>query len=129
MTSMKKGRLSVAKGFGFLFFLFFLQISSSLAQQPTSLTQLKESFAHPPDDSRIMVRWWWFGPAVTKPEIQKELEQMKAAGIGGVEIATLYPLALDDPQTGFRNLAVSFGRIHRRSAFRRLRSRKAGDTD
>ncbi len=29
---------------------------------------------------------------------------MKAAGIGGVEIATLYPLALNDPQTGFRNL-------------------------
>jgi hypothetical protein len=51
-----------------------------------------------------MMRWWWFGPGVTKPEIQRELEQMKAAGIGGVEIATLYPLALDDPQTGFRNL-------------------------
>ena len=51
-----------------------------------------------------MMRWWWFGPAVTKPEIQRELEQMKAAGIGGVEIATLYPQALDDPQTGFRNL-------------------------
>ncbi len=50
------------------------------------------------------MRWWWFGPAVTKPEIKLELEQMKAAGIGGVEIATLYPLALDDPQAGFRNL-------------------------
>ena len=51
-----------------------------------------------------MMRWWWFGPAVTKPEIQRELEQMKAAGIGGAEIATLYPQALDNPQTGFRNL-------------------------
>src|SRR5206468_6613362 len=51
-----------------------------------------------------MMRWWWFGPSVTKPEIQRELEQMKAAGIGGVEIATLYPLALDDPDIGFRNL-------------------------
>ena len=50
-----------------------------------------------------MMRWWWFGPAVTKPEIQKELEQMKDAGIGGVEIATLYPLALDDASTGFHN--------------------------
>ncbi len=28
---------------------------------------------------------------------------MKAEGIGGVEIATLYPLALDDPKTGFHN--------------------------
>ena len=69
------------------------------------LARLRESFAHPPDDCRIMMRWWWFGPAVTKPEIKRELEQMKAAGIGGVEIATLYPLALDDPATGFRNLS------------------------
>ena len=50
-----------------------------------------------------MMRWWWFGPAVTKPELKRELEQMKAAGIGGVEIATLYPLALDDPASGFHN--------------------------
>ncbi len=57
----------------------------------------------PPDDSRIMMRWWWFGPAATKPELTRELEQMKAAGIGGVEIANLYPLALDDPLTGFHN--------------------------
>jgi len=47
---------------------------------------------------------WWFGPGMTKSEIGRELEQMKAAGIGGVEIATLYPLGLDDTQTGFHNL-------------------------
>ena len=50
-----------------------------------------------------MMRWWWFGPAATKPEITRELEQMKAAGIGGVEIAHLYALMLDDPATGFHN--------------------------
>ena len=48
------------------------------------------------------MRWWWFGASATKAEIGRELEQMKAAGIGGVEIATLYPLALDDPKSGFR---------------------------
>jgi hypothetical protein len=67
------------------------------------ISTLHDSFAHPPDDCRIMVRWWWFGPSATNPELQRELEQMKAAGIGGVEIATLYPLALDDPATGFHN--------------------------
>lgn len=51
-----------------------------------------------------MMRWWWFGPAVTKPELKRELEEMKAAGIGGVEIATLYPQVLDDPRTGFHNI-------------------------
>jgi len=50
------------------------------------------------------MRWWWFGPAITKPELKRELEQMKAAGIGGVEVATLYPQALDDPATGFHNV-------------------------
>ena len=50
-----------------------------------------------------MMRWWWFGPAATRDEIRRELGQMKAAGIGGVEIANLYAQALDDPATGFHN--------------------------
>ncbi|HEX3437978.1 MAG TPA: glycosyl hydrolase [Pseudacidobacterium sp.] len=83
------------------YFLFCLGFSCS-AQQ--SLNELHASFTNPPADSRIMVRWWWFGAAVTKPELQRELEQMKAAGIGGVEVATLYPQALDDPSTGFHNV-------------------------
>ncbi len=93
-----------------LYFLLFtsliwtlVQPSISAAQQNDHLFDLEKSFASPPDDCRIMMRWWWFGPAVTKPELQRELEQMKAEGIGGVEIATLYPLALDDPKTGFHN--------------------------
>ncbi len=80
----------------------------AIAQQSGSsdsseVIKLHEAFAHPPDDCRIMMRWWWFGPSATKPELQRELEEMKSAGIGGVEIATLYPLALDDPQSGFHN--------------------------
>ncbi len=84
--------------------LSVLSVPPTLAQTDLPQAELMASFAQPPDDCRIMMRWWWFGPAVTKPEIQRELEQMKAAGIGGAEIATLYPLALDDPETGFRNL-------------------------
>src|SRR5579864_399352 len=82
---------------------FAVLLSGCVAQQDDSLAALEQSFQTPPDDCRIMMRWWWFGPAVTKPELQRELEQMKANGIGGVEIATLYPLALDDPKTGFHN--------------------------
>src|ERR1700756_3798400 len=65
---------------------------------------LHEGFLHPPDDARPMMRWWWFGPAVTKPELQKELETMKTAGIGGGEIQPVYPLELDDAAEGVRNL-------------------------
>jgi hypothetical protein len=85
--------------------LCLLQLCVHAAQQNKSLELLERSFANPPDDCRIMMRWWWFGPAVTKPELQRELEQMKAAGIGGVEIATLYPLVFDDPKSSFRNMA------------------------
>ncbi|MFY9940466.1 MAG: glycosyl hydrolase, partial [Silvibacterium sp.] len=84
--------------------LLFVLVPAALSQNSDQLATLHHSFAQPPDDSRIMMRWWWFGPAVTKPELQRELEQMKTAGVGGVEIATLYAQALDDPSTGFRNL-------------------------
>ena len=57
--------------------------------------QLRENFLHPPDSAKPMVRWWWFGPAVTKPEILRELQQMKADGIGGAELAFVYPEVLD----------------------------------
>ena len=86
--------------------VYSLLAAGQQAKEPEhspSITALRESFAHPPDDCRIMVRWWWFGPSATNPELKRELEEMKAAGIGGVEIATLYPLALDDPETGFHN--------------------------
>ena len=51
-----------------------------------------------------MMRWWWFGPAVEPGELARELRTMKAGGIGGVEIQPVYPLQLDDPQKGFRNM-------------------------
>ena len=74
------------------------------AQAQTDIRLLERTFQSPPDDARVMMRWWWFGPAVTKPELERELEQMKAGGFGGFEIQPVYPLELDDPQRGFRNL-------------------------
>jgi hypothetical protein len=50
-----------------------------------------------------MVRWWWFGTAVEKPEILHELQQMKADGIGGAELAFVYPQVLDDPAKNLIN--------------------------
>src|SRR5579872_7149717 len=50
------------------------------------LSALEESFRVPPDDAKIMVRWWWFGPAVTTEELDRELHEMKDAGIGGFEV-------------------------------------------
>jgi hypothetical protein len=71
---------------------------------PVNLSALQEGFAHPPAEARPMVRWWWFGPAVVKAEIARELAQMKADGIGGAELAFVYPEVLDDPAKGLKNL-------------------------
>jgi hypothetical protein len=70
----------------------------------TDPAALRRLFQNPPDDSRIMMRWWWFGPAVTKPELEREMQLMKSAGIGGVEVQPVYPVALDDATTGIRTV-------------------------
>ncbi len=69
-----------------------------------SLTAIRSGFATPPMDARPMMRWWWFGPAVEKNELAREMRAMKAGGIGGVEVQPVYALDVDDPQKGFRNL-------------------------
>jgi alpha-L-rhamnosidase len=50
-----------------------------------------------------MMRWWWFGIAAEKPEIRREMEQMKADGIGGAELAFVYPQVVNDPAKGLVN--------------------------
>ena len=69
-----------------------------------SVDDLQKNFQTPPDDARIMMRWWWFGPAVTKPELERELRVMRDGGIGGVEVQPVYPLLPDDTAHGIKNL-------------------------
>ncbi len=59
------------------------------------INQLQKNFQTPPDDARIMVRWWWFGPAVTPAGIERELQAMKAGNVGGFEVQPTYPLVVD----------------------------------
>lgn len=74
------------------------------AQTVGSVEQVRAGFEAPPDDARVMMRWWWFGPAVSEPELKREIAAMKAGGYGGFEVQPVYPLSLDDPGTGLRNL-------------------------
>ena len=75
-----------------------------VSSTPISVQSLRANFASPPAYARPMVRWWWFGAAVEKPEILRELQRMKANGIGGAELAFVYPEVLDDTSKGIRNL-------------------------
>jgi hypothetical protein len=77
---------------------------SAFAADPASLADLHRGFENPPDSARMMVRWWWFGPAVTKPELEREMRVMKQGGIGGFEVQPTYALELDNDAKGIRNL-------------------------
>src|SRR5437870_5423264 len=65
------------------------------AADPANLADLRRAFEQPPDDARIMMRWWWFGPAVSKPELEREMRLMKEGGIGGFELQPVYPLQVE----------------------------------
>jgi hypothetical protein len=67
----------------------------ALAADPANLADLRRGFQNPPDDARIMMRWWWFGPAVNKAELEREMRLMKEGGIGGFEVQPTYPLQLE----------------------------------
>ncbi len=87
-------------------FLFFGTAKLRSVPPPTpadALSALQRAFENPPANSKIMMRWWWFGPSATKPELEREMKAMKEGGIGGFEVQPVYPLALDDPAHGFKN--------------------------
>ncbi|HMH43462.1 MAG TPA: glycosyl hydrolase, partial [Pyrinomonadaceae bacterium] len=77
---------------------------TGVAAAAQTITDLQRGFEQPPNDAKIMMRWWWFGPAVTKPELEREMRLMKEGGIGGFEVQAVYPLSPDDPTAGIKNL-------------------------
>ena len=70
----------------------------------TTFADVARHLQSPPLDARPMMRWWWFGPAVEKTELEREILAMKAGGIGGFEIQPVYPMELDDGARGIRNV-------------------------
>ena len=60
------------------------------------LLELYKGFKDPPMSARPFVRWWWNGDRLTAEEILRELDVMKEAGIGGVEINPIkFPFGAD----------------------------------
>ena len=107
-TKETKGTKAIKQEFAFAFglslCLLFLLCLFVATVQAQSVADLQRGYERPPEDAKIMMRWWWFGPAVTKPEIERELRVMKEGGIGGFEVQPVYPLLPDNPQAGIKNL-------------------------
>jgi hypothetical protein len=57
-----------------------------------TVDDVRRQFRNPPPEGRPMMRWWWFGPSIARDEIDRELSAMAAAGLGGAEVAFVYPM-------------------------------------
>ncbi|GHT38409.1 glycosyl hydrolase family 2 [Bacteroidia bacterium] len=66
-----------------------MRVYSSPLQESAKRTDsdmLFKAFRNPPVTARPFVRWWWNGDKLDAKEILRELDVLKEAGIGGVEI-------------------------------------------
>jgi len=82
-----------------LVFLFTVSVTGLACSADT----LYQAFQTPPAEARPFVRWWWNGDCVTEHEIDRELNLLKDAGIGGVEINPIAMPAGSKP-TGAKTL-------------------------
>ena len=64
----------------------FLFAQSKVAKQSD---ELEQRFLNPPTTAKPYVWWHWMGSNFSKYGITKDLEAMKAAGIGGATIFNL----------------------------------------
>lgn len=72
-------------------------------RQKVNRHEMIQQMIHPRREARGRTRWWWYGCAVEKEEICRELDFMREAEIGGVELQILYPLEADNQEKGIRN--------------------------
>jgi hypothetical protein len=72
-------------------------------QRVDPLADLRRVWAQPTAAARPMMRWWWFGAAVAPDSLDRELQAMHDAGLGGVEVQPVYPLVPDDRGRGLVN--------------------------
>ncbi|NMC36936.1 MAG: hypothetical protein GYA41_01270 [Bacteroidales bacterium] len=54
--------------------------------QRSERDDLFTGFVNPPAEARPFVRWWWNGNRITEEEIVRQLDVLRDAGAGGVEI-------------------------------------------
>lgn len=112
--------------------LSYLVALAAIAR-PNSGFDLAKGFRNVPNASRMRMYWRVFGPAWTEPEIDRQLDAMKAVGIGGTTVYFMYPVALDDDKVknlrfGSPEFLASFGYAARAAKKRGLRFGVNGST-
>ena len=64
-----------------------LLIALLIAAPVLSADQLYDGFKNPPAQAKPFVRWRWNAKVPTEQEIIRQLDILKQAGLGGVEIS------------------------------------------
>lgn len=81
MTSLsRRAWISTAAGFS---------LAPRLRAQPVR-SRLLDGFRNPPRSAKPHTRWWWPGSAVTPALLTRDLEEMKRAGLGGLEVTVVW---------------------------------------
>src|SRR5690349_12480898 len=75
--------------------LFRTTLAGTLARN-AAFADVATTFAEPPQDSQMILYYWWFGPSQTEAQVIRELDAMRDAEIGGVFIFPVYPLSASD---------------------------------
>jgi len=80
--------------------LLLLVVVAATTMPAAGEDKLYTGFQNPPAQARPFVRWWWNGNCPTEKEILRELDVLKEAGIGGVEIN---PIAMPGGKEQFKD--------------------------
>jgi hypothetical protein len=72
--------------------LKFLALFAAVATQAATVLppDVEAAWQEPAIEFRPRTRWWWPGNALTESEIERQLREMHAQGIGGVEIMSCW---------------------------------------
>src|SRR3989304_5880586 len=62
------------------------ELNPQLTTSPEPVVELEAGRENPPPMSRTRCWWWWLNGNVTREAITRDLEQMKAKGLGGANI-------------------------------------------
>jgi len=81
-------------------------LSTCLTAAPSPAGEMQdpwfEAFRNPPAEAKPFVRWWWNGLRLREDEVIRQLDLLKYAGIGGIEINPIAQppgsKALKDPE-------------------------------
>ena len=67
----------------------FVSVSSKTHESAITLGQLQAQFKNPPQYTKPYARWWWNGNVLEASEIDRQLQLLRDAGFGGVEVTPI----------------------------------------